>query len=150
MKFYTPLSIASAVLIITACHTSKKTTTSTTSEPVTNTAPTKTLSATEQPATFGPSMGAKSADGIYLPGEEEVAALQPRYMDITLAKLREGYTLYTSNACTRCHGAVNVYQISDMNWMNIIIRMAYKANITDSEKDAVYKYVLAIKAAKPK
>ncbi len=146
--------IVSAALLIVACHTSKKTTTSSAeTKPVAVNTPTTTVPTVTVPAlptAAGPYMPAKSADGIYFPGDEELAAIQPKFSDLTLEKLREGYTLYTGKACTSCHGTVNIYQIPDWNWMNIINQMAYKAQITSEQKDAVYKYVLAIKAAKSK
>ena len=93
---------------------------------------------------------AKSPDGIYPPGNDELTALQMRYSDATLAQLSEGHTLYTQSACIGCHKPKNIYKYDEASWKGIIDNMANLAKITASQKDAVYKYVLAIKAVQPK
>ncbi len=92
----------------------------------------------------------KSKDGIYLPGDEEVNALLKHYKNVTIEQLREGYSLYTSGACINCHSPKNIYSIPDDQWKDIIDNMAWQAHITDTQKDAVYKYVLAIKMTQSK
>jgi len=92
----------------------------------------------------------KPADGIYPPGTEELLAIQVQYKDATLLKLEEGYTLYAKGACINCHVASNIYVHDQWQWIDIIEDMARRARITDEQKDAVTKYVLAIKAAQPK
>lgn len=111
--------IAIAILIIGACGSSKKIATTTTTKP---------------------------ADGIYAPGSEELTAIQAQYKDVTLEQLQEGHTIYTTGACIKCHGAKNIYKREEAKWKDIIEDMAKKAKISDVQKDAVYKYVLAIKA----
>lgn len=148
----TYLLISTAVLgLIAACHTSKKSTTSTAA----STAPTTTVVATSTVASsstttasvFVPSK--KTEDGIYEPGTEELVAIQPQYKDATLEQLKEGYTLYAKSACVSCHGAVNIYTFRMDKWQFIIQDMAYRAKLTQSQKDAVLRYVYAIKAAEP-
>ena len=65
-------------------------------------------------------------------------------------KLKEGHTLYTAGACINCHNAKNIYRYNEEQWKGIIDNMAIKAHINDTQKDAVYKYVLAIKATQNK
>jgi mono/diheme cytochrome c family protein len=65
-------------------------------------------------------------------------------------QLNEGHQLYTATACVRCHGAESIYQYDNNEWIGIIDRMAGKARITDSQKDAISKYVFAIKATQAK
>lgn len=125
-----------AVAIIVACKTSKKTTSTAATTPA-------------QPATPStPAVASKPANGVYAPGNEELVARQTKYPDATLDKLKEGYALYTQGPCTNCHGAKNIYAGSDVHWKPVIDNMSEKARLTESQKDAVFKYVMAIRAAK--
>ncbi len=93
---------------------------------------------------------ARSKNGVYTPSNEELMAIQVHYRDVTLAKLQEGYSIYTEGACINCHGAKNICNYGETEWKEIIEDMAKRSNISDEQKDAVYKYVLAIKAVQPK
>jgi hypothetical protein len=138
------LTIALITLsIVAACSSSKKSTTSV-SPPVSST----NVNTTAIPA--GPVMVARSTDGIYAPGDLELTAIQTQYKNVTLEKLKEGHQLYAEGACVNCHKAQSIYKYSETQWQPIIERMAYKARMTEAQKDAVYKYVLAIKATQPK
>jgi hypothetical protein len=66
-----------------------------------------------------------------------------------LAQLKEGYVLYAKSACVSCHMAFDIYRIPSEKWLFIATDMSYKAKLTSSQKDAVYKYVCAVKAADP-
>ncbi len=146
-KYATTITLVIGIALIVAACTSKKVSKSTdTSTPVTKTTPTTPVS-TSTASTF--SM-AKSLDGIYPPGNAELTAIQVQYKDVTLDKLNEGHVLYTKGACRGCHEAQSIYKFGEGQWYSIIEDMARKANITDAQKDAVYKYVLAIKATQPK
>lgn len=136
--------LVSIVLIVAACKTTKKTSTSATSTTSPTTATTAPVTSTNN------FVLKKPADGIYAPGDEELSAIQIQYKDVTLDKLKEGHMIYTKGACVNCHGAINIYQYGETQWKGIIDDMAQRANISDVQKDAVYKYVLAIKATQPK
>lgn len=129
---------------IAACKTSKKTTNSTT------TATTSTQPTTETPTNVGPLVLAKSKEGINPPENEDLLALQKEYPSETLTKLNEGYELYAKTTCTGCHGPKSIYRRDVSAWKGIIDNMADRAKLTEAQKDAVYKYVLAIKATQPK
>ncbi|MES2560488.1 MAG: hypothetical protein V4590_12145 [Bacteroidota bacterium] len=133
MKLTQQTAIAITAIIIAACGTSKKNTT-----------------ADVPPATPPPVVVAKAASGIYAPGAEELAAIQKQYPEVTMEKLNEGHVLYAQGACVNCHGAKTIYWFNETQWKNIVDDMAIKAKITDDQKDAVYKYVLAIVATQPK
>jgi hypothetical protein len=94
---------------------------------------------------FNPNFNSPEA-GIKMPGDNEVAALLPRYSDVTIDKLKEGYFVYTGAACTGCHGAKNIQSRPTERWKGIIDKMSEMAKISESQRDAVYKYVLAVKA----
>lgn len=146
MKTTKLIVLTVSTLIIFACSSRKKTSTTTaTSTPTTTakTAPTSTVSS-------GPIMIFKANDGIYDPGEQELAAIQIQHKDASLAQLKEGYQLYSKTACVGCHEAKNIYKRPLERWKDIVDDMAMKAQITETQKDAVYKYVLAIKATQPK
>ncbi len=139
--------VAIVAIIIAACNTSKKSTTSTASS-TTSSAP---VSATTTATTTAPFLVmAKPSNGIYAPGNEELTAIQVQYKDVTLDQLTKGHAIYTEGACTNCHRAKNIYRHDVAQWKDIMDDMAQKAKISDEQKDAVYKYVLAIKAAQPK
>lgn len=137
---------AVAAILIAACSSSKKSTTSVAAS--NNTTTTTTTNTTTTSNT--PIMLTKPANGIYAPGNEELVAIQSKFQDVTLEKLNEGHTIYTQGACINCHGAKNIYKRGEAQWKDIIEDMAHKAKISDEQKDAVYKYVLAIKAVQPK
>ncbi|MCW3085841.1 MAG: hypothetical protein JWP12_3207 [Bacteroidetes bacterium] len=128
-------------VVMAACSPVKKSATSTASAaPV----------STPTPASDDYLFTAKRADGIYTPGDAELTAIQTKYKDATLDKLKEGHAIYTQGACTNCHNAKNIYELDEANWKNILDDMAQRTSISDTQKDAVYKYVLAIKATQPK
>lgn len=126
-------------LCIVACHTSKK---SKTSSVVTKPAETSTS------PTFV--VAAKPKNGVYEPGNEELVAIQAQYKDETLEKLKQGYQIYAKGACTNCHGVENIYHFKEAEWKSICDDMSEKAALTAVQKEAVYKYVLAIKYANPR
>jgi hypothetical protein len=91
----------------------------------------------------------KPDDGIHDPGTQELTAIRVKYSDVTMETLKEGHFIYTQGACINCHNAENIYVRGETQWKDIIENMAQKANISDAQKDAVYKYVLSIKATQP-
>jgi mono/diheme cytochrome c family protein len=143
MKHTTLTWIVTATLMVVACKTNKKNTSTAAATP----APSSTSATT---TTTGPFSPTKSPNGVNAPGSEELAAIQTQYPDATMDKLKEGHYLYTQGACIKCHGAKNIYKRDVGEWKHIVDEMAVKAKISDTEKDAVYKYVLAIKATQPK
>ena len=132
-------SLATAVLIIAACHSTKKTETTAAATP----AP----AATETPAA-PVSEAVKSKNGVFAPGEEQVTAIQSKFPGATLAVLTEGHTIYTGT-CIGCHGAKSIYRISEAKWPHIIDDMGEKAKLSATQKDALTKYIFAIKATQP-
>jgi hypothetical protein len=133
-------TLAAAVLIIAACHSTKKTTTAAvTPAPASSTVSTPSVAATP----------AKSNKGIYSPGNEELTAILTKYPDATLPVLKEGYEVYTGQACTACHNAKGIYRISEKEWPHIIDDMGGKAKLTASQKDALTKFIFSIKATQP-
>jgi cytochrome c5 len=135
-------SLFAAALIIVACHSTKKTQ-ETAVTPVTPTTP-----ATPVAEAAPVSEAVKSKNGVFAPGEEQVNAVQMKHPGATLPVLTSGYSLYTGT-CTNCHGAKSIYRISEDRWPGIIDDMAQKSNLTATEKDALTKYVFAIKATQP-
>jgi hypothetical protein len=132
--------LASILIAIAACTASKKSVISP-DEPV----PVSTVTRT----TPSNSYLYIKADGIHVPGDKELTAIQGKYRDVTLDQLKEGHSIYTGSSCIRCHDAKNIYELEEAKWNDTMDDMAQKANISDVQKDAVYKYVLAIKATQP-
>jgi hypothetical protein len=92
----------------------------------------------------------KSDNGIYAPDTLALNAIKIKYPDITLTQLNEGYIIYTYGPCINCHQAKNIYQFNENKWVHIIEEMAVLAEISGTQKDAVLKYVLSIKATQTK
>ena len=90
----------------------------------------------------------KSKNGIFAPGEEQVTAIQSKYPGATLAVLTEGHTIYTGT-CIGCHGAKSIYRIPEAKWPHIIDDMGEKAKLSATQKEALTKYIFAIKATQP-
>lgn len=133
------LLIMIAVIVAAACGTSRKNVT----PPVT---PAPEATAPSAP----PLIFIKPANGIYSPGEEELTALRRKDSAVTLEQLKEGYIIYAQGACIKCHEAQNIYRYNEIQWKGIVDNMALKAMMSLAHKEAVYKYILAIKAVQPK
>ncbi len=93
---------------------------------------------------------AKPADGVYPPGIAELTAIRQQYDDVTLDWIKAGYSIYKEGACTNCHQPKNIYMIDKAQWKSTLDNMAERAHLLDTQKDAVYKYVLSIKAVHDK
>jgi hypothetical protein len=129
------------IAVAAACHSSKK---STSSSSTASSTPAATSTVAADPAA-----PAKSTNGIYAPGNEELTAALTKYPDATLPVLAEGYAVYTGDACTNCHKPKSIYRFPNEKWPHIIDDMAHKASITPAQKDALTKYVFSIKATQP-
>ena len=57
--------------------------------------------------------------------------------------LKKGHGIYYGT-CTKCHAPKNVGGIPEDRLQKTIENMAGKAKLTDLEKDAVWKYALAM------
>lgn len=133
MKSTQIISIALAALFM-ACGTSKKSTT--------------TVTKTPEPISNNLVLPAPSNTN-YAPGEAELNAIKTQFSDITMANLNEGYTIYSKGACIKCHESENIYKYNEESWKKIIDNMSKKAYLNPEQKDAVYKYVMSIKATQP-
>jgi hypothetical protein len=80
------------------------------------------------------------------PGDVELTAGKTKFPDLTLAELTNGYSIY-HGACTNCHGVKNITNRSEEKWVEVLNVMAKKAKLTQEEKDAVWKYIMATKLA---
>lgn len=149
MKIFKLILTAIIIINITKCKP-KKSVTTTTVAPVSTTTATPTNTATQTTGYSVFSNPAASTDGVYVPGENELLAIQAQYSDVTLEKLKEGHMLYTVGPCVNCHGAKNIYKRETVRWKSIVDEMAKMAKLNEAQTDAVYKYVLAIKATQPK
>ncbi|MBL7920427.1 MAG: hypothetical protein JNJ40_08940 [Bacteroidia bacterium] len=131
--------------IIEGCKSKKNTTATATT---TSTAKTDSVKTTTGFSIF--SNPTTSKDGVYAPGENELVAIQKQFSDVTLEKLKIGHMLYTVGPCVNCHGAKNIYKRETSRWKSIITEMAEMAKLNTEQTDAVYKYVLSIKATQAK
>jgi cytochrome c1 len=105
-----------------------------------------TFSCTSKKTVATKTVATKTVNSL-LPTDIELKAIQPKYPDVTLQNLNNGYAIYTG-ACTNCHGMKNLYNRSEESWKHEVDDMAPRAEITDSQKDDLYKYILAMKASR--
>jgi len=137
-----PVTICITVIIsatIAACSVSKKS--------VPAAPPTPPPPAVTTLPRIAPSV--HSADGVFAPGNAELTALQATHTEATMQALQEGYKLYTG-VCTNCHMAKSIYNRPEAAWPAILVSMAREASISDAQRDAIYKYVMAVKATQPR
>lgn len=136
------------VLVFVACHTSKKTvaTTTTTTTATTNTVATTNTATAAGSATVAAFVPIAPTDE-FAAGDKELKAIQVKFPEVTSATLSEGQRIYTG-PCTKCHNTakMKIYKRSEESWQHEINVMAPKARITDTEKDALWKYILAMRA----
>lgn len=83
------------------------------------------------------------------PSEAQLTAVKTKIPDASMADLKKGHDIYYG-ACTNCHGAKNVSGFTEEHLKNTIDQMAPKARLSDAEKDAVWKYALAVNLASKK
>jgi len=57
--------------------------------------------------------------------------------------------LFIQELARSVNGTKSIYRISETHWPSIIDDMASKAKLTSTEKEALTKYVFAIKATQP-
>jgi hypothetical protein len=88
--------------------------------------------------------GTATTEDLYTPGEAQLQKIQTVYPDATAQTLKEGHAIYIG-ACTNCHGKKNMYKRTAEEWEKDVNRMAPKAKITDAQKDALWKYVIAMR-----
>jgi hypothetical protein len=125
-------------VLIAACHTAKKSTASST-----ETSPAPPVVNEQQNSSF-PFM-LNTADYI-APGNEELAAIQKQYADVTWEELKTGHEIYTKGACVNCHGPQSIGRFNMEQWKILVDDMAECSSLNKEQKNAVYNYVLAIKA----
>ena len=80
-----------------------------------------------------------------IPGDAQLTAIKVKYPDATAEQLKEGHSIYIG-ACTNCHGQKNIFKRSEASWLHEIDDMSPKAKLTASQKDALTKYILSMKA----
>jgi mono/diheme cytochrome c family protein len=83
------------------------------------------------------------------PGETQLTALKAKVPEATMDDLKKGHNIFYGT-CTTCHGAKDVTGFTEDELQKTINRMAPKAKLTESEKDAVWKYALAVNLSSKK
>lgn len=83
-----------------------------------------------------------------VPGDAELKAIQGKYPDVTMQILNDGYAVY-SGPCTKCHRQKKIFKRTDEDWLKSVNKMAPKSKISAAQKDALWKYILAMRTARP-
>jgi len=96
----------------------------------------------KETAPTGPAIAPPSATNG--PGDAQLAAAKTKFPDVTLDALKKGHSIYYG-ACTNCHGAKTITHWDESQWKEILDDMASKAQLNTEEKDATWKYIMAIK-----
>jgi hypothetical protein len=76
--------------------------------------------------------------------EAQFQTAKIKFADVTMDQLKIGHSTY-NGACTNCHGLKDIKSRDEQDWSGILDRMALKANLTPTEKDAVWRYIMAVK-----
>lgn len=79
--------------------------------------------------------------------QAQLQAAKTKFSDVTMDQLKNGYTIYNNGACTNCHGAKSITSRDEAAWTGIMDRMAPKAHLTPTEREAVWRYIMAVKLA---
>lgn len=143
-------------LVLMACNSSKKakSTTSPATSNLSNTTVTSNTVQTEvAPNMVGPALPFYRMGVTYTPSDENLNALHTKYpslADVSLDKLKEGHLIYTSGACIKCHVVKDIYMYDEVRWAGLIGDMSMRAHLNEIEKDALVKYIMAIKASQVK
>lgn len=123
-----------ALAAIVSCKP-KKTVSSSSSTTVSTTPTTTTVTKTETKTTETPGGAAENKD---------LAYAQNRWPGTTADMLKNGESLYYTK-CNRCHGLNEPTDFSEQRWNHVMDEMAPKANLTDAQRDEVFKYLIARK-----
>jgi hypothetical protein len=89
-----------------------------------------------------------SSTNSLVPGDAELKAIQVKYPDVNMQMLNDGYAIYTG-PCTKCHRQKKLFKRTEEEWLKSVDKMAPKSKISLSQKDALWKYILAMRAARP-
>jgi nickel-dependent lactate racemase len=92
---------------------------------------------------------AKTSTPTTEPNETMVTAAKAKFTNLTLEDLKKGHAIYYSS-CTRCHGAKKITKWNEKEWVGILDNMAQKAKLTSAEKDATWKYIMAVRLSATK
>jgi cytochrome c2 len=63
--------------------------------------------------------------------------------------LKKGHAVYYSS-CTKCHGAKDVTGYSEPDLKKVVDGMSEKASLNAADKEAVWRYALAVNLASKK
>lgn len=85
---------------------------------------------------------AKSADSAM---DAQLAAVNARFPNTTMAELKKGQSVYTG-ACTKCHGTKDITAYTEPRLLEIVDVMSKKAEITAEEKQALIKFAVGVRA----
>lgn len=83
------------------------------------------------------------------PTETHVTAAQTRFPGVTLTVLKKGREIY-NGPCMGCHGDAGIMRRDDKQWEDVLNAMAPKARLSPEDKDAVWKYIMAVRLASTK
>jgi len=83
----------------------------------------------------------------YMPAAAQMESALKRWPGTTAENLLAGHSIYT-NKCNQCHGNFDVAQFSEKKWLHEIDDMSPKANLTDTEKLNLTKYLLSLRDTK--
>jgi len=80
------------------------------------------------------------------PGETELATAKTRFPDVSLEQLQQGHTLFYG-ACTDCHKAKNIKGYNETELSEILDKMAKKAELSKTQHEAVWRYMITVRLA---
>jgi uncharacterized protein YcfL len=79
------------------------------------------------------------------PTEHQLSAVKAKIPDATMDQLKKGHSIFYG-ACTNCHGAKNITNYTEQELAGVLDQMAPKAKLSADEKEAVWRYALAVRS----
>lgn len=77
--------------------------------------------------------------------EKQLSAVQSRFPDATKEELEKGKAVYLG-PCMNCHGQKSLLAYDETRLTKIIDNMSAKAKISDTEKQALFRYAIGLRA----
>lgn len=121
MKLIPTIGLASLLLTLAYCKSTKSGAASPSSEPA------------KTPATF-------------VPSDKQVQIAQTRWPNTTAPELSEGQSIYANN-CNKCHELFEITRFGEKKWIHEIADMAPKAELNKEQTAKLTKYILSYREA---
>ena len=81
----------------------------------------------------------------YVPPVTAEMATTGKRKHVDVAKLNQGRTLFV-HRCIECHTLPALWHYTTNDWAQIVNDMSHRASLKPAERDAIFAYILAVRA----